>query len=113
FAGSVAFSRLVASSVEVALSAGLICLFPVSFFSAAFVPLQSLPGPLEAFATWNPFTAVIHATRELFGNTMLGAAESGGWPIEHAAPYAVLSCVAIIAVFAPLSVARYRRVASK
>jgi len=108
-----AFIGLLARSVEVAQSAGLIWLFPVSFISAAFVPLQSLPGPLEAFATWNPFTAVIHATRELFGNTMLGAAESGGWPIEHAAPYAVLSCVAIIAVFAPLSVARYRRVASK
>lgn len=76
------------------------------------MPLESLPGPLQAFATWNPFTAVINATRELFGNTVLGG-PTGGWPAEHAALYAVLSCVAIIAIFAPLSVARYRRVASK
>ena len=104
---------LLARSVEVAQSAGLIWLFPVSFISAAFVPLESLPGPLQVFATWNPFTAVINATRELFGNTVLGMSSTDAWPLEHSALYAVLSCLAIIAIFAPLSVSRYRRVASK
>lgn len=104
---------LLARSIEVAQSAGLIWLLPVSFISAAFVPLESLPGPLQVFATWNPFTAVINATRELFGNTVLGMSSTDAWPIEHSALYAVLSCVAIIAIFAPLSVSRYRRVASK
>lgn len=103
---------LLARSVEVAQSAGLIWLFPVSFISSAFVPLESLPGFLQTIAAWNPFTAVINATRELFGNTILGQA-SGGWPAENAALYAVISCVAIIVIFAPLAVARYRRVASK
>ena len=37
----------------------------------------------------------------------------GGWPGAHSVLYAVLSSVVIIAVFMPLTVARYRRVASR
>ncbi|TNC26890.1 ABC transporter permease [Amycolatopsis alkalitolerans] len=102
---------LTARSVEVAQSAGLIWMFPLSFVSSAFVPLDKLPGALRAIAEWNPFTAVINATRELFGNRF--GAPQAGWPAEHAALYSVLCCVAIIAIFAPLATARYRRVASK
>jgi len=107
-----AFIGLLARSVEVAQSAGLIWLFPVSFVSSAFVPADRLPPVLEAFANWNPFTAVITATRRLFGNNLLGQTPTG-WPAEHAALYSILCCVAIILIFAPLAVARYRRVASK
>lgn len=103
---------LLARSVEVAQSAGLIWLFPVSFVSSAFVQVQTLPGPLEVVASWNPFTAVINATRDLFGNTALRSAP-GGWPAEHATLYALVCCFGIVAIFAPLAVARYRRVASK
>lgn len=102
---------LAARSVEVAQSAGLIWIFPLSFISSAFVPLNQLPGVLRVIAEWNPFTAVINATRELFGNKF--GAPPEGWPAQHAALYATLCCVAIIAVFAPLTTARYRRVASK
>ncbi|WP_236791526.1 ABC transporter permease [Amycolatopsis sp. GM8] len=102
---------LTARSVEVAQSAGLIWMFPLSFISAAFVPLDKLPGVLRVIAEWNPFTAVINATRDLFGNRW-GAPQTG-WPAEHAALYAVLCCVAIIAIFAPLATLKYRRVASK
>lgn len=103
---------LLAGSVEVAQSAGLIWLFPVSFISAVFVPLESLPGPLRVFAEWNPFTAVSNATRNLFDNPIIGP-QPTGWPAEHAALYAILCCVGIILVFAPLAAMRYRRVASK
>jgi ABC transporter DrrB family efflux protein len=103
---------LLATSVEMAQSAGLIWLFPVSFISSAFVPADRLPPVLKAIADWNPFTAVINATRNLFGNNLLGQS-STGWPAQHAALYSVLCCVAIIVIFAPLAVARYRRVASK
>jgi hypothetical protein len=37
----------------------------------------------------------------------------GGWPGEHSVLYAVLSAAAIIAVFAPLTVVRYRRLARR
>jgi ABC-2 type transport system permease protein len=102
---------LLARSVEVAQSAGLIWLFPLSFISSAFVPTDKLPGVLRTIAEWNPFSAVINASRDLFGNKF--GAPPTGWPAEHAAPYAVLCCVAIILIFAPLATARYRRVASK
>ncbi|NKQ51403.1 ABC transporter permease [Amycolatopsis sp. K13G38] len=102
---------LVARSVEVAQSAGLIWMFPLSFISSAFVPLDKLPGILRVIAEWNPFTAVINATRNLFGNHF-GAAPVG-WPAQHAALYSVVCCVVIIAIFAPLATARYRKVASK
>ena len=102
---------LTARSVEVAQSAGLIWMFPLSFISSAFVPLDKLPAGLRVIAEWNPFTAVINATRTLFGNRF--GAEPAGWPAEHAALYSILCCLVIIAVFAPLATARYRRVASR
>ncbi|MEV6446794.1 ABC transporter permease [Amycolatopsis sp. NPDC051716] len=102
---------LAARSVEVAQSAGLIWMFPLSFISSAFVPTDTLPPFLKAIAEWNPFTAVINATRDLFGNRF--GTPPTGWPAENAALYAILCCLAIIAIFAPLATARYRRVASK
>ncbi|WP_020669198.1 ABC transporter permease [Amycolatopsis nigrescens] len=102
---------LVARSVEVAQSAGLVWMFPLSFISSAFVPADKLPSVLRAIAEWNPFTAVINASRDLFGNSF--GPPPTGWPAENAALYSILCCVLIIAVFAPLAAARYRRVASK
>lgn len=106
-----AFIGLTARSVEVAQSAGLIWMFPLSFISSAFVPVNTLPGVLRPIAEWNPFTAVINATRDLFGNQF--GQPPTGWPAEHAALYAILSCVGLIVIFAPLATARYRRVASR
>jgi ABC-2 type transport system permease protein len=101
-------------SVEVAQSAGLIWLFPISFISAAFVGAGTMPGPLRAVAEWNPFTAVIQSARDLFGNEApLGMAPPAGWPTDNAVLYAILSSLLILAVFIPLSVAKYRKVASR
>jgi ABC-2 type transport system permease protein len=109
-----AYIGLLAKSVEVANSAGLIWMFPLTFVSSAFVPQESLPGVLGTIADWNPFTAAVNATRELFGNPApSGYPEPSGWPADNAALYAALSCVVIIAIFAPLATARYRKVASK
>lgn len=105
---------MLSGSVEVAQSAGFIWMFPVTFISSAFVVQTTLPGPLKAFADWNPVTAVADASRTLFGNPPLaGFPRPDGWPAENAPLYAVLCCVAIFAVFAPLAVAKYRKVASK
>jgi ABC-2 type transport system permease protein len=105
---------LASPSVEVAQSAGLLWLFPVSFISPAFVSAQNLPEPLRVFAEWNPFSAVIIATRDLFDNvTPAMLPQPNGWPAQNALLYAVLCSVAILAIFMPLAVAKYRRVASK
>jgi ABC-2 type transport system permease protein len=106
---------LTARSVEVAQSAGLIWLFPLTFVSSAFVSVQGFPGWLQPVGEWNPITAVIQALRQLFGNPVQleGFPQPSGWPAQNAVLYAVLCSLAIIAVFLPLALARYRRVASK
>lgn len=102
---------LTARSVEVAQSLGLLWLFPVSFISGAFVSADTLPGPLRTVAEWNPVTAVATTAREGFGNTSpVQFQTAGGWPADNALLYALLCCVAIIAVFAPIAVTQYRRI---
>jgi ABC-2 type transport system permease protein len=106
---------LTARNVEVAQSAGLIWLFPFTFVSSAFVSVQGFPGWLQPVGEWNPVSAVAKASRELFGNpTQLpGFPVSQSWAAQHAVFYAVLSSLVIIALFLPLAVYRYRRVASR
>ncbi|WP_104109663.1 MULTISPECIES: ABC transporter permease [unclassified Arthrobacter] len=105
---------LTARSVEVAQSLGLIWLFPVTFISGAFVSVQSMPGPLRTFAEWNPVTAVATSVRELFGNAEpQGFAPPSGWPADNALLYAVLCCVSIIAIFAPLAISQYVRISKR
>ncbi|WP_406688407.1 ABC transporter permease [Saccharopolyspora sp. ID03-671] len=109
-----AFIGLVARSVEVAQSAGLLWMFPVTFVSSAFVPAESMPGPLRVFAEWNPITVYSDALRELFGNPVrVTGPPPDSWPAQHAVLYSVASALVILAVFIPLAVARYRRVASR
>jgi ABC-2 type transport system permease protein/oleandomycin transport system permease protein len=91
------------SSPEAANSFGFIAVFPLTFISSAFVPTQSMPEVLQAFADVNPFTIVVNAMRSLWvgapaGNYVWGAF---AWSIG------------IIVVFAPLAVARYRRTAAR
>ncbi|MFD9023334.1 ABC transporter permease [Streptomyces parvulus] len=103
---------LMARSVEVAQSAGLVWLFPVTFVSGAFVSVTTMPGPLRTVAEWNPVSATATAARSLFGNQSPPAVvPPDSWPVQHATAYALLSTCMIIALFMPLAVSRYRRVA--
>jgi len=103
---------LLAPSPEVAQSAGLIWLTPLTFVSSGFVPEGSLPEPLKTLAQWNPITAVINAVRGLFGNpNPVGIAPPIGWPADHAVGYALVCSLLVIAAFVPLSMRAYRRVA--
>lgn len=109
-----AFIGLVARSVEVAQSAGLLWLFPVTFVSSAFVPAEAMPGPLRAFAEWNPITVTADALRELYGNPLrVTGPPPDSWPSQHAVLYSIVASLVIMAVFIPLAVAKYRRVASR
>jgi ABC transporter DrrB family efflux protein len=98
-----AFFGLTASSAEAAQAIGFMAIFPLTFISSAFVPVESMPAALEWFADVNPFTTVVDAMRALWVGTPAG---NDIWA-------AVLWCVGLIAVFAPLSVARYRRAVSR
>lgn len=108
-----ALTGLMSPSVEVAQSAGLIWMFPLTFISSAFISAETLPGPLRSIAEWNPITAVSAAGRKLFEN---GAPPSfgtpHGWPADHCVEYAILCSLAILLVAVPLALAQYRKVAS-
>ncbi len=98
-----AIMGLAASSPESAGSVGFILVFPLTFISSAFVPVDSMPDALQAFAEINPFTVVVDAARALFigspaGNSIWGAF---AWSIG------------LILVFAPLAVRKYQRAAGR
>ncbi len=93
-----AWLGMLVSSPEAANSVGFIAVFPLTFISSAFVPTESMPGWLEAFAEVNPFTIVVNAMRSLWLGT----------PAENYVWGAFVWSFIIMAVFAPLAVARYR-----
>jgi ABC transporter DrrB family efflux protein len=80
-------------------SFGLVWLFPLTFISAAFVPVASMPGWLQAFAKNQPVTTVIDEMRSL----------ALGGPLAEHAWQSALWLAGIVAVFVPLAVRAYRR----
>jgi ABC transporter DrrB family efflux protein len=108
-----AYIALLVPSVEVINNASFMVIFPLTFVANTFVPAENLPGPLQAFAEWNPVSAVTQATRELFGNIPPGTPDPTAWPLQNPVIYTVIWIVVIVAVFAPLSVNRYKRATSR
>ena len=96
---------------ETAQTAGLVWLFPLTFLSNAFVPISSMPTWLQPIAQWNPVSSLVLATRELFGNPTGIVGEA--WPQQNPILYTLISCVVLIAIFAPLAVRRYRRTTAR
>jgi ABC-type multidrug transport system permease subunit len=96
---------LVFKSTE-ALVAVQILVWPLSFLSNAFAAPDTMPGWLGAITLWNPLSATIAATRELFGNPGWGG-ES--WIAQHGMLMAIVWPVLLIIIFFPLSVQSYRR----
>jgi ABC-2 type transport system permease protein/oleandomycin transport system permease protein len=94
---------LIVSSPEAANSLGFIAVFPLTFISSAFVPVDSMPAGLQWFAEINPFTIMVDAMRALWVGAPAGNSVWG----------AVVWSLAILAIFAPLAVARYRRTAGR
>ena len=103
-----AWVGMLVPSPEVVNNASFIIIFPLTFVANTFVPLDTLPGPLQAFAEWNPVSAVTQAARELFGNIPAGTPEPTGWALQHPVAYTLMWCVVILAVFVPLANAQYR-----
>ena len=94
---------MLVSSPEAANGVGFTLIFPITFISAAFVPVESMPSGLQEFAEVNPITVVVDAMRALW----LGA------PAGNSVWGAVAWSIALIVIFAPLAVAKYRRTASR
>lgn len=108
-----ALTGLISPTVEVAQSAGLIWMFPLSFISSAFISAETLPGPLRTIAEWNPITAVSAAGRKLFDNDAPPSfAPATGWAADNCILYAVICSLVILAIAMPAALLQYRKVAS-
>jgi ABC-2 type transport system permease protein len=88
-----------ARSVGAVQGMSMMVMFPLAFLSNAFVPVDTLPGWLQAVTRVNPVSHVISALRDLMNNGALTA--QVGW--------ALLGCVAVAAIFIPLAVRSYSR----
>ena len=104
---------LVVRTPEVVNNASFMVIFPLTFIANTFVPTNDLPGPLKAFANWNPVSSVTQAARELFGNTSPALPAPDAWPMQHPVAYTLIWVVLILAVFVPLATRMYRKAASR
>ena len=94
-------SALIGMSVkdpEASQAAGFIWIFPLVFASSVFVPVQTMPKWLQAFARNNPISHTASAIRAL----------TQGGPVFHELWLSIIWLVAILVVFVPLAVRRYR-----
>jgi ABC-2 type transport system permease protein len=93
---------LLVKSLEAAQWMGFVIIFPLTFISSAFVPTDTMPKVLQAFAENQPLTQVINAMRAWLVGTPIGNA---GW-------LSFVWCFAIIVVSIPLTAWMFRRRAS-
>ena len=96
-------AALVGASVRNAESAGSLMffvVFPLTFLSSAFVPIESMPGWLQAFADINPVTKAVD----------LGRALTQGGPIIPNARATASWTIGMAVVIGPIAVWKYRKV---
>jgi ABC transporter DrrB family efflux protein len=100
---------LLVRSAEAVQAATYLVVFPLAFTSSVFVPTQTMPGWLQAFAANQPVTVASNALRGL----VLGqGALPPGRTVAGQVALALVWAAAITAVFAPLAIRAYRRTVS-
>jgi len=90
-------------TVEAVNSVGFLWMFPVTFVSSAFVPVETMPSWLQGFAENQPFTRMVDAVRAL----------SLDLPARDHVTAAILWCAAILVVFVPLAMRQFRTAAGR
>jgi ABC transporter DrrB family efflux protein len=99
---------VIARSPDVVQGIAFTTIFPLTFVSAAFVPVGGLPDGLRQFAEYNPVSCWAAGVRTLFGNPT-AIPDGSAWPLEHAVLASVLWCFAVLAVVVPLTLRAYNR----
>lgn len=89
----------VARSAQAVQGIGMMILFPLTFLSNAFVPVSSMPTWLQAFVNINPVSLVVSAVRDLMNDGQ----------VTMSVFWALVGCLAVVAIFAPLAVRSYSR----
>ncbi len=84
---------------ETAQLASFVLIFPLTFASAAFIPVQTMPSWLQVFVRNQPVTFVANSARHL----ALGVPDGGAtWKI-------LIWCFILLLIFIPLSIRLYKR----
>ena len=96
-----AFVGLSVKDAETAQAASFPILAPLIFASSAFIPVETMPGWLQPWAEHQPVSVVCDAARDL----------TLGLPAGSNTLKALAWIVGIVAVFAPLAVRKYRKIA--
>jgi len=78
---------------------GFTALFPMTMVSNVFVPIETMPGWLQAWVKINPVRHLADAARGLLI----------GGPVARPVLWSLVWAVAIVAVFAPLAVLQFKR----
>lgn len=94
-----AFFGVIARTASSVQGISMIILFPLTFLSNAFVPVDTMPGWLQWFVNVNPISHLVTAVRELANAGTVG----GDLVIS------LIGAVVIVAIFAPLTVRAYMR----
>ncbi|MET8866001.1 ABC transporter permease [Nonomuraea sp. NPDC004580] len=89
----------IARSAQAVQGFSMMILFPLTFLSNAFVPVESLPGWLAAFVRVNPVSHLVTAARDLANHAT----------VSGEVAWTIVAGLAVIAIFAPLSVRSYKR----
>jgi ABC-type polysaccharide/polyol phosphate export systems, permease component len=94
-----AFFGVIARSAAAVQGISMIVLFPLTFVSNAFVPVETMPDWLQWFVNINPISHLVTAVRELINQGKFG----------QDLVISLAGAAVIVAVFAPLTVRAYMR----
>lgn len=78
---------------------GAVLIIPIAFASNIFVPVETMPGWMRVFASWNPVGHLVDAVRGL----MMGG------PVGEPLMFTLIWMAVFVVVFAPLSLIAYNR----
>lgn len=94
-----AFFGVIARTASSVSGISMIILFPLTFLSNAFVPVETMPNWLQGFVNINPISHLVTAIRELANSGTIG------WSFFAS----LLGAAVIVIIFAPLTVRAYMR----
>lgn len=94
-----AFAGVVGRSAASVQGFSMMILFPLTFLSNAYVPVETLPSALKWFAKMNPVSHLITAIREIINHGVIG---QDFW-------LSLIGGIVILCIFAPLTVKAYKK----
>ncbi|WP_088072013.1 ABC transporter permease [Gottfriedia luciferensis] len=94
-----AFFGVIARTASSVQGISMLALFPLTFLSNAFVPVDTMPNWLQIFVKINPISHLITAVRNLTNSQTIGSD----------LVISLIGAAVIVAIFAPLTVKAYMR----